>query len=97
MMKWNYRLVKTIIEEEGLDRPYTNYEIHEVYYDDDGNPDGMTTNPVSAHCIEDARFTDEECKEEIIDWLWKTYGKQLLRHSIKGLPEWYKEKLLTDL
>lgn len=47
--------------------------------------------------IEAQNDITDECKEEITDWLWKIYGKQLLRHSIKGLPEWYKEKLLTDL
>ena len=47
--------------------------------------------------IEAQKDIVDECKEEIIDWLWKIYGKQLLRHAIKGLPEWYKEKLLTDL
>jgi hypothetical protein len=43
------------------------------------------------------RDITEECKDEIMEYLWKMYGGQLLRHSIKGLPEWYKEKLLTDL
>ena len=47
--------------------------------------------------IEAQEDITNECKAEILDWLWKIYGKQLLRHSIKGLPEWYKEKLLTDL
>ena len=47
--------------------------------------------------IEAQKDITDECKDEILDWLWKIYGKQLLRHSIKGLPEWYKEKMLTDL
>ena len=90
-MAWNYRLVKTIIEEERLDRPYTNYEIHEVYYDDDGNPDGMTTNPVSAHCIEDARFTDEECKEDIIAQLEMMLA-DMKKHPVFIPPEeWMKD------
>ena len=38
----------------------------------------------------------DECRDEIMEYLWKMYGGQLLRNSIKGLPEWYKEKLLKE-
>ena len=35
----------------------------------------------------------EECKEEILAFLWKQFGKELLRVAANGLPEWYKEQL----
>lgn len=35
----------------------------------------------------------KEEEENIKDYLWRTYGKELLRHSISGFPEWYKEKI----
>jgi hypothetical protein len=39
------------------------------------------------------RDITEECKEEILNFLWDQFGKNLLRYSIRGLPEWYKEKI----
>lgn len=43
----------------------------------------------------------EECKEEILNFLWRQFGRDLMRHSVRGLPEWYKEQLalgnLTNL
>lgn len=39
MAHWNYRIVKH-------DEEFDSYGLHEVYYDDDGYPIGMTKNPV---------------------------------------------------
>ncbi len=36
--------------------------------------------------------TEEE--ENIKEQLWKFFGKDVLRYSTRGLPEWYKEKLI---
>jgi hypothetical protein len=36
----------------------------------------------------------DEDLDEIKDFLWKNFSKQLLSTAIKGFPEWYKEKLL---
>jgi hypothetical protein len=36
----------------------------------------------------------EECKEEIKEDLWKHFKQQLTKRAVKGLPEWYKQKLL---
>ena len=49
-MSWNYRLVKRI---------NGSYGIHEVYYDDCGDANSMTMNPV---CL--SRFIDEEDDED---------------------------------
>lgn len=35
-----------------------------------------------------------ECKEDIIDALYKWASPHILRGAIRGLPEWYKEELL---
>jgi hypothetical protein len=40
------------------------------------------------------RDITEECREEIKAFLWKEFGKEILRHATKGIPEWYKDKLL---
>lgn len=37
-------------------------------------------------------ITDEDM-ETIKDFLWNEFGKDLLRRSTAGLPEWYKDKL----
>lgn len=36
-----------------------------------------------------------EEKENIKEWLWKEFGNGILRHSTKGFPQWYKERLLN--
>lgn len=36
----------------------------------------------------------EEEKDCIKDYLWKEFGQELLRKSIAGFPEWYKEQLV---
>lgn len=37
---------------------------------------------------------EEECADEIKELLYKWAVKDIKRSVIKGLPEWYKEKLL---
>lgn len=39
----------------------------------------------------------EEEKENIKEELWKIYSRQILGSAIKGLPEFYKQKLLENL
>lgn len=39
------------------------------------------------------RDIGEECKQEITEFLWQHFGKELLREATKGAPEWYKEQL----
>lgn len=41
-------------------------------------------------------ITEEE-KENIKEFLWREFGKVLLRESTHGLPEWYKGRLLKEL
>lgn len=38
-------------------------------------------------------ISDEE-KENIKNFLWKEFGKEILRYSVRGFPKWYKEHLL---
>ena len=44
-MTWNYRVVRKT--ETGYDNLGEYYGIHEVYYDDDGNPEMVTVEPVA--------------------------------------------------
>lgn len=39
---------------------------------------------------------EEEEKENIKEFLWKEFGREVLRKSIKGIPEWYKERLAKE-
>lgn len=39
---------------------------------------------------------DEECSDEIMRALWDHARKQILRKSVAGLPEWWKERLLES-
>jgi 3-oxoacyl-[acyl-carrier-protein] synthase III len=36
---------------------------------------------------------EEEEKENIKDFLWKEFGREVLKHATRGLPEFYKEYL----
>lgn len=38
-MTWNYRVVRTVTED------VVEYSVHEVYYDENDVPDGVTENP----------------------------------------------------
>lgn len=38
-----------------------------------------------------------ECKEEISEALFNHFWKQIQRGAVKGLPAWYKQKLLDDV
>ena len=49
---------------------------------------------IGALVSEIQRDITEECEEEIRDYLWKHYGKSLLRRSTQGFPEYYKKSLL---
>ena len=40
-------------------------------------------------------ITEEE-KENIKNFLWREFGQETLRHSMRGFPEWYKEYLLKQ-
>jgi len=46
-MTWNWRVVKTAYQEYEGAEPDFLYEIHEVYYNDDGKPDLVTSSAVS--------------------------------------------------
>ena len=53
-MTWNYRLVK---HNDGT------HGIHEVFYDDDGNPDGMSMDPIRLGSFD---YEDEDPKTEML-------------------------------
>lgn len=37
-----------------------------------------------------------ECKDEVLEELWKAYGKQVVRGIQGGFPEWYKRRLMES-
>ncbi|NIU86024.1 MAG: hypothetical protein GWN56_01595 [Nitrosopumilaceae archaeon] len=39
---------------------------------------------------------EEECETLIKDQLYKMFKKEIMSHAVKGLPEYYKEKLIQN-
>lgn len=58
----------------------------------------LTDSPkdIGALIKEVQRDTMEECKEEIIEELFRWAKPQLMRMIVAGLPEWYKEELVKN-
>ena len=56
MATWNYRVVKKLVNEE------TIFGIHEAFYDDDGNLEGITENPVQIYAEESVENLADEMK-----------------------------------
>lgn len=54
----------------------------------------QTPKDIAALLKEVQRDIEEECKEEIKEKLWNWAKSHILRGSIRGLPEYYKEHLL---
>lgn len=52
-MSWNYRLIEKNISGETL------FRIHEVYYDEDGIPNGVTKKPVYPQADSKEKFKDQ--------------------------------------
>ena len=44
--------------------------------------------------VEVQKDIGQEEKENIKNFLWKEFGKEVTRHAIKGLPEYYKKEIL---
>jgi hypothetical protein len=63
-MSWNYRVLRTKVtwkvdyEDTTSEEFYYEYEIREVYYDGDGNVEGVTVKPSSPY---------GNCKEELAE------------------------------
>jgi len=50
---------------------------------------------IGALIKESQRDLQEECADEIKQILYDSFIKRILRGSVRGLPEWYKDKLLN--
>lgn len=71
-MSWDYRVVKMVNDDLELS---DTFNIHEVYYDEDLNPCGMTEEPVGLPCldsVEDVRDSLQKMLEAtdkpVLDW-----------------------------
>ena len=59
-MTWNYRVIRKT--ETGYDNLGEFFGIHEVYYDDDGNPEMVTVEPIGpAGDTFEELLSDVEC------------------------------------
>ena len=65
-MSWNHRVLATEVPyPDGTTEMY--FEIHEVYYDEDGNPNGYTANPITigGDSLEGLNWTVDRIKESL--------------------------------
>ena len=77
MSYWNYRAIRKSHGESDTD----TYQIHEVYYDKDGNIEGWTESPVKP-----LGETPDELREDIRFFI-KAFQKPILEEQIKdGKP-----------
>ena len=77
-MTWNYRVVKQTHDTHAGDEIL--FQIHEVYYDDDGNITAMTKDPVP--------LTSEgvEGLKEVLGQVLGAFDKPILDHGATGNP-----------
>ena len=75
-MTWNYRVIRKT--QTGYDNLGEYYGIHEVYYDDDGNPEMVTVEPVGPD-----GDTYEELVEDI-SCMIDAFGKATLDYEDIG-------------
>ena len=68
MENWNYRVVKRIWNHKYLHEPKELFEIHEVYYDENGDVDYMTESLITEDSLDDLRKT-LHCMLESLDKL----------------------------
>ena len=69
-MSWNYRVIRHIHTHNDIDEEY--YQIHEVFYDDDGNPETMTVEGIIP-------FGDtEEDLKEVMEMMANALTKNVL-------------------
>lgn len=88
-MIWNYRLVRK--KREGV----FLYDVHEVYYNDDGTPCNMSTGPATFGS-NNMDKDDEAAKKEVLDSLMLAY-RTITRHDIFVEPaEWGKSNKESD-
>jgi hypothetical protein len=71
-MSWNYRVVhRHLVHPNGGEDVYA---VHEVYYDDDGNPTMVTENPVylAAESVKelnaDRILMGAACRKPVLEW-----------------------------
>lgn len=66
-MNWNYRLMKREYLNPINQEKEVIYGIHEVYYDEDGNPNGWSKEPenISSETIEGIQWQIEKFQEAL--------------------------------
>jgi hypothetical protein len=65
-MGWNHRVIVTE-EKDPSGESYPYFRVHEVYYDENGVPDGYTANPISisGEDMESLNWTVDRIKESL--------------------------------
>lgn len=94
-MHWNYRIVQ---KEYADPLEEIDYEIHEVYYDENGEMESMTEQPVSFHAstvIGLAKMMLDALKKPVIVWdeeMKKPVELILKKQRLKGILYGYESR-----
>ena len=73
-MSWNYRVVHRRVTLPGTLGVMDEFAVHEVYYDEHGQPNGVTENPtyLAAESLEelnaDRMLIGQACRRSILEW-----------------------------
>jgi hypothetical protein len=73
MGHWNYRVVKRIWNHKYLHEPKELFDICEVYYDENGEIDYMTSSLITEDSIDDLR--------ETLQWMLDSLDKPIIEEK----------------
>lgn len=94
-MSWNYRVIKTklqYVDETTIGHPVgetEHYTIREVYYDENGKPDGYTSNPIKPEA-----FMEFEDSTPIDDIRWQLKNMLVALDKPVLTPEDFEKKIV---
>ena len=73
-MSWNYRVVHRVVLLPGTLGKHDEYSVREVYYDEKGQPNGVTENPcyLAAESVKelnaDRMLMGAACRQPVLEW-----------------------------
>lgn len=73
-MTWNYRVVRKVYNDETI-----LWGIHEVFYDDEGNPKAVTVDAIAPES------ESEEGIKTVLEWMLAALEKPILEYSDIGV------------
>ena len=85
-MSWNYRLVATYFDDDKY-KDFVKVGVHEVHYDDQGNPNSYTMKPIELSRDFELSDNDPILDDmlEMLELISKAYSKPIL--DSKNFPK----------